>query len=257
MYQIALLTDLGQKDWFAAVMRSVILSINDKVRIIDITHEVSPQNSDEASFILWNAYRYFAAPTIFVVVVDPGVGSGRNMIAVKTGEHIILAPDNVSLDLVLHSFPVEEAVHVKDLRFFLDKVSSTFHGRDIMAPVAANLSKGVSLSEFGSPIHYGEVRSPLVNVSDDGQYEGFIIYVDRFGNLITNFLITRGLDCSITLNGTYTIPAISKTYADVPVNNVVAYRGSSGLLEIAVRNGSAKDQLKMNYQTPVRLSIGN
>ena len=255
MYQIALLTDFGQKDWYVPVMKSVILSINDKVRLIDVTHEVSPQNSNEAAFVLWNAYQQFAAPTIFVVVVDPGVGSERAIIAVKTDKHIIIAPDNVSLDLILSTEKIEQAVQVKNLKFFLDEVSETFHGRDIFAPVAANLSKGIALAEFGAAVNYPPIQSPLINADKKGQYEGFVIYIDRFGNLITNIKIPPAIDCEIVLNKEINIPKISKTYADVPIGNVVAYRGSSGLLEIAIRNGNAKKGLKMDYQTPVRLIL--
>lgn len=252
MNTIALLTDFGCKDWYVGVMKSVIIQINPDASIIDISHEITPQNITEASFVLWNAYDYFPEKTIFVCVVDPGVGSKRNIVAVQTAKHIFLAPDNGLLDLVLPEVKVKKAVAVENMDYFLNKISNTFHGRDIFAPVAAHLSNGLKLSKLGSTIDHPLNEKIFSTVKERGDYEGNIIYIDRYGNLITNLKMSKNIDVEVRINN-FTIRQISKTYADVEEGALLALTGSSGLLEISVRNGNAKKLLEADYNMSVFL----
>jgi S-adenosyl-L-methionine hydrolase (adenosine-forming) len=251
---IALITDFGTQDWYASVMKSVILSINPAARIIDVTHEIKPQHVPEAGFVLWNAYRWFTTKTVFVVVVDPEVGSDRKIIAVETDKHFIVAPDNGLLDLVLSEAKVEKAVIVENSQYFLDDICNTFHGRDIFAPVAAHITLKEKLKSFGSKIEMGEKKSPFIEVSNKGFYKGHVMYIDSFGNLITNIRAEGKLHGTIKMND-YLIPQLSKTFADVKQGEIVAYVGSSGLIEIAIRNGNAAKQLEADYLTKFSLQI--
>lgn len=256
MFPVALLTDFGNKDWYVPVMKSVIYSITPSVPIIDISHEVFSHGVDDASFVLWNAHRYFPQKTVFCVVIDPGVGTSRKIIAVETDKHILVAPDNGVLDTTLAEAEVKKIVEVKNLRFFLDEVSATFHGRDVFAPVAAHISKGEKLESFGEPIGIPDYRSPFyrIDASQSGHYIGKIIYVDKFGNLISNFRVKGKLQGKVILKDII-IPGISNTFADVEIGQLLAYVGSSGFLEIAVRNGSAREALGFNYSDGIELSI--
>jgi S-adenosylmethionine hydrolase len=251
---IALITDFGTQDWYAPVMKSVMLSVNPAARIIDVTHEIKPQHVAEAGFVLWNAYRWFATKTVFVVVVDPEVGSDRKIIAVQTDKHFIVAPDNGVLDLVLSETNVEKAVVVENSKYFLDDVCNTFHGRDIFAPVAAHITLKEKLKSFGSKLELSEKKSPFIEANDKGFYTGYVMYIDSFGNLITNIRAERKLIGTIKMND-YLIPQLSKTFADVKQGEIVAYVGSSGLVEIAIRNGNAAKKLEADYLTKFSLQI--
>ena len=256
MTPVALLTDFGNKDWYVPVMKSVIYSINPNVPIIDISHEVFSHGVDDAAFVLWNAHRYFQEKTVFCVVIDPGVGTSRRIIAVETDKHFLIAPDNGVLDMVLSEAEIKQIVEVKNLKFFLDDVSATFHGRDVFAPVAAHVSKGEALSSFGDSIKAPNYDSPFIrlNSSDSGEYSGKIIYIDKFGNLISNFRIYGKVSGRVKIKGSI-IPEISNTFGDVEIGQVLAYVGSSGFLEIAVRNNSAKQFLSAKYLEDIELII--
>lgn len=252
---IALITDFGTQDWYAPVMKSVILSINPKARIIDITHQIKPQHVAEAGFVLWNAYRWFPAKTVFVTVVDPEVGSSRKIIAVQTDKHILIAPDNGVFDLVLSEAVVKKCVAVENPDFFLKDVCNTFHGRDIFAPVAAHLTLHHKLKELGSKYQLTVPQNPFISVQEKGFYQGHVLYIDGFGNLITNLKTTDTLlQGSIKIND-YLIPHLSKTFSDVSAGEIVAYTGSSGLIEIAIRNGNAAEQLQADYLTKLSVTI--
>ncbi|MEX0811307.1 MAG: SAM-dependent chlorinase/fluorinase [Chitinophagales bacterium] len=253
---IALLTDFGNKDWYVPVMKSVIYSINPNVPIIDISHEVFSHGVDDAAFVLWNAHRYFPQKTVFCVVIDPGVGTLRKIIAVETEKHILVAPDNGVLDIVLSESKIIQMTEVKNVKFFLDEVSATFHGRDVFAPVAAHISKGEELRSFGDNISIPEYQSPFyrINAAENGHYLGKIIYIDKFGNLISNFMIKGKANGRVILNDII-IPQISNTFSDVEIGQVLAYVGSSGFLEIAIRNGSAKQILGLSYLDGIELTI--
>ncbi len=251
---IALLTDFGDKDWFVGVMKAVILGINPNVKIIDITHEISPQDVHQAGFVLWNAYKYFPDKTIFVCVVDPGVGSERKIIAVETKKYIFIAPDNGLLDFVLSEVDVLRAVHVENKDYFLESVSSTFHGRDIFAPVSAYISRGVDLSELGKEVKLGTLKEMFVKVSNVGDYEGEVIYIDRFGNLITNLMVSKEFDGEVRLKD-LVIGKISRTYSDVEIGQAVALIDSSGLIEIGIREDNASKILGVGRGEKVFLKV--
>lgn len=256
MTPIALLTDFGNKDWYVPVMKSVIYSINPNVPIIDISHEVFSYGVNDAAFVLWNAHKYFREKTVFCVVIDPGVGTSRRVIAVETDKHILIAPDNGVLDMVLAYSEIKQIVEVKNLKFFLDEVSATFHGRDVFAPVAAHISKGEALSSFGDSVSIPNYSSPFVEVDAhiEANYSGKIIYVDKFGNLISNFKMQGKANASVKINDLI-IPRISSTFSDVEIGKVLAYIGSSGLLEIAARNKSAKEILQASYLDDIHLHV--
>ena len=261
---ITLTTDFGYDDAYVAAVKGAILSINPEANIIDISHSIKPQNIIQAAFILSVAYRYFPKQTIHMAIVDPGVGSERRGIILKTPSALFVAPDNGILSYIIDDlFSVEsrslteqtqdlkeivfkkglEAAAITDPRFWRHPVSPTFHGRDIFAPVAAGLALGISLYEFGEKINSLHVL-PIVKPSLDseGNLVGRVLHVDRFGTLITNIRSNDlpGKDVVIEVAG-YCIQGISSYYAQN--EGVMAIVGSSGYLEVSLRDGSACDFL--------------
>jgi S-adenosylmethionine hydrolase len=261
---ITLTTDFGYDDAYVAAVKGAILSINPEANIIDISHSIKPQNILQAAFILSVAYRYFPKQTIHMAIVDPGVGSERQGIILKTPSSIFVAPDNGILSYIIDDlFSVEsctlteqthdlkeivfkkglEAAAITDPRFWRHPVSPTFHGRDIFAPVAAGLSLGISPYEFGEKINSLHVLSiPKPSLDPEGNLVGRVLHVDRFGNLITNIKSNDlpGKDVMIEVAG-YCIQGISDYYAQN--KGVMAIVGSSGYLEVSLREGSACDFL--------------
>lgn len=241
---ITLMTDFGLRDPFVGVMKGVILGICPQAKIVDITHEISPQDVKEACFALASAYRYFPEGTVHLVVVDPGVGSQRAIIAVQTTSAIFVAPDNGVLTAVLKHESILDLRRVTNEKYFLDRVSSTFHGRDIFAPVGAHLLNGVALEELGEKYHSPQLMHLRQAQREGGRIVGEIIHIDRFGNLITN--IEESEICYISrerlrvrLSGRE-IRGLSTSYADVPSGSPLAIIGSSLLLEISVNMGNAR-----------------
>ncbi|MBL7130358.1 MAG: SAM-dependent chlorinase/fluorinase [Candidatus Omnitrophica bacterium] len=242
---ITLLTDLGYKDNFVGVMKGIILGINPKVHIVDLCHEVEPQDITGAAFALKTAYKYFPKDTIHLVIIDPGVGSQRLPILVKTKDYYFIGPDNGVLSLALEEQEIESIIYLDNYEFHLRPVSNTFHARDIFAPVAVHLSKGISYQLFGKGIKdYKKIKLPKPIISSSS-IVGEIIYMDRFGNLFTN--ISQDLRNKIKRPRIKIkdklIRSIKSSYAQVKPNNLLAIWGSSGFLEIAVNLGSAKDKL--------------
>jgi S-adenosylmethionine hydrolase len=251
---IALLTDFGTKDYFVGAMKGAILSINPAAIVVDITHEIEPQNIKSAAFTLEACYRDFPAKTIFAAVVDPGVGSHRKAIAVATEKYCFVAPDNGLL-----SFVGDRRASVFELtekKYFAADVSRTFHGRDVFAPIAAHLSSGVEPQALGRKID-DFVRfeiSAARRVSDD-LIEAEIIHVDRFGNLITN-LKTKDWPgpLALEINGQI-IERRRNFYAEAEPGELFMIGGSAGFLEIAAAGNSASKLLKAENGRKVRLSI--
>jgi len=247
---IALLTDFGLLDPYVGVMKAVITSINPHALVVDITHAVEPQNVRHGGYLLWSAYRYFPHDTVFVAVVDPGVGSARRILGVRTPRGVFLAPDNMLLDFVLAEEPIMESVEVfqKGNPFTLAKVSSTFHGRDIFAPVAAHLSNGRKLTQVGRPVAIHRPDSPFVHVGKDQVSAGTVLHIDRFGNIVTNLRAESYEEASnavrgLTIGGRR-VYRWSETYAEAPEGTPCCILGSSGLVEISIRNDSAAKRLK-------------
>ena len=262
---ITLTTDFGLADAYVAVMKGVILGINPDTQIVDICHTIKPQDVTQASFILSTAHRFFPERTIHLVVVDPGVGSQRRAIILRTPSADFIAPDNGVLSYILHDFipiprqkpaeqeqmklPAElEAVTITNPEFWRSPVSPTFHGRDIFAPVAAHLSLGVPPADFGEKIT-SLTMLPLRQPSrkDDGSLAGNIIYIDHFGNLITSIrsedLPPQEETISIEVGG-QRIKGLSRTYAEG--TGLIALTGSSGYLEVSLKEGNARDFLNIN-----------
>jgi S-adenosylmethionine hydrolase len=254
MSLVVLLTDFGTRDYFVGVMRGVISQINPILRVIDLTHEIEPQNVRQAAFVLWASRRSFPEDSIFVCVVDPGVGSDRKVICGRIGGQIFLAPDNGLLDYVVAESKEIELYEVTNRKLFGSTVSSTFHGRDIMAPVAAHLSRGTKLNELGDRFNYRSVV-PFYRKLEKGKNNGEIVYRDRFGNVLTNFLWQDSL-----LSGTATINVKTKvitkfcrTYSEANPKTLACVKGSSGLVEIAVNSGDASKLLKSKIGQKVTL----
>jgi S-adenosylmethionine hydrolase len=256
---IALLTDLGTRDPFVGIMKGVILGINPSATIVDLGHDFAAGDVVSASFGLRMALPHFAGGTIFVVVVDPGVGTRRRAVAAEIAGRIVVAPDNGLMSWILRDHPPTAIVELTDPRFHLPKVSGTFHGRDVFAPVAAHLSRGVAITDLGSPVDaLVEIEIPETVVRPQSIH-GEVVYVDRFGNLITNIERasldgwlsgTTGGRISVQL-GSLDITGIDKAYGDVLPQHTVAVVGSSGFLEIGVNQGDAAEQLGMGVGFPV------
>jgi S-adenosyl-L-methionine hydrolase (adenosine-forming) len=184
---VALLTDFGHRDPFVGIMKGVMLGITPDLQLIDISHEITPQRIREAATVLSVSFPYFPPHTVFLVVVDPGVGGARRPIVVETAEHVFVAPDNGVLGPVLDQAEVRRVIHATEARYFRQPISHTFHGRDVFAPLAAWLSHGVEARAMGAAIDdYTRLELPRPLIQTDGRIEGEVLYQDRFGNLITN-----------------------------------------------------------------------
>ena len=261
---VTLTTDFGD-DFYVASMKGVILSVHPSITVTDISHFISPQNIHEAAFIIGMTYRYFPEGTIHVVVVDPGVGSNRKALILSTPHAVFVAPDNGVLSYIIDEYrhgktsfshsgepvtgrrklpPGLTAVHVTNSQFWRREVSPTFHGRDIFAPVAAHLAGGVPLHRFGKQIDYLNVF-PVTHtrIDGDGIVTGHVLYVDRFGNLITDIKVkdlrTGVLEVRI---GNSCIRGLNNYYAEK--EGLIALPCSSGHLEIALTNGNASSFLE-------------
>ncbi len=254
MNTIALITDFGQQDGYVGIMKGVIRQINQRADIIDISHDIPPQDTLAAAFVLWNAYKYFPEQTIFVCVVDPGVGSDRDIILIKSNKYLFLAPDNGLLDYVMSDFSDEmEVYRLNNAAYFLPEVSSTFHGRDIFSPVAAHLSRGEHALTLGERIHAQIPQSPFYKITHTGNFSGVVIYIDTFGNMITSLELPRGVKGTASIKKNEI--AITSTYSLSPPGELIALRGSHGLLELAVNQGSAAQILKVNYGESVNVYV--
>ena len=272
---ITLTTDFGLSDAYVAAMKGVILDINPEAKLIDICHTIKPQNISQAAFVLGTAYQFFPPKTIHVVVVDPGVGTERRAIILRTPSADFVAPDNGVLSYVIQSStkPAGDIIHRQQVelepelkaivltkpRFWRSSVSSTFHGRDIFAPVAARLSLGFLLEDFGKAIT-SVVMLPLPQPyqASDASLVGHILHIDGFGNLITNI---KGDDLpqpkpSITIEvGNQLIRGLSRTY--VEGGELLALVGSSGYLEVSLKGGSAHGLLNADVGDEIRIRQGD
>ncbi|MCM8787922.1 MAG: SAM-dependent chlorinase/fluorinase [Candidatus Omnitrophica bacterium] len=241
---ISLLTDFGLKDNFVGVVKAVILSINKDVEIVDITHQILRHNIYEASFLLLNSFRFFPKGTIFLVVVDPGVGSSRYPIAIKTRNYYFVGPDNGVLSLAAEKDFIEKIVILEDEKYFLKNISSTFHARDIFAPVAAYISKKIPINKFGKKLDtIKKIEIPSIKMTKDFIYAK-IIYQDNFGNLVTNLKkvelleFLKNADFVAILNNKR-IYKIYNCYSQAKDSEPFFIEGSFSFLEIAIKNKSA------------------
>ena len=254
---IALLTDFGTSDHYAGAMKGVALGICPDATLVDITHDITAHDVLGGALELAAAYRYFPAGTIFLVVVDPGVGSARRGIAAEAGDFTFVAPDNGVLTAVLDEHPARRVVELTARKYARPTVSRTFEGRDRFAPAAAWLAKGIDLGALGrsaGAIQRLDIPRPML-VGD--RIDGQVLRVDRFGNLITNvdhkaFAALAGGPLDIRI-GLHTVSRVVSTYADALPGEVCALFGSTDHLEVAVNGASAADALELHRGAPVHV----
>ncbi len=241
---ITLITDFGLQDSFVGVMKGVIYSINPVVKIVDINHNILRHNIQECAINIKNSYSYFPEGTVHLAVVDPGVGTVRHPLIVKTKHHFFVGPDNGIFSYIYENEDCSVYKITSD-DYFLDAVSSTFHGRDIFSPVAANLSINHKPEKFGNVISEYvsiELKRPK---RDNNNIFGEIIYVDTFGNMMTNIENKEVNHCDEIFVNEISIGTLSASYADGEPDKLIAIHGSNGTVEIAINQANAADRFKV------------
>jgi S-adenosylmethionine hydrolase len=255
---IALLTDFGTRDHYAGTMKGVVLGICPDATIVDISHDIPPHDVQTGALELAASYRYFPTGTVFLTVVDPGVGSARRGIAADAGDYKFVAPDNGVLTVVLDEHPPKRVVELTERKYARPTVSRTFEGRDRFAPAAAWLAKGIEVTAMGRPAGaIARLEMPQPRVSDD-DVEGEVLRVDRFGNLITNidrktFEKLSGAPLDIHV-GERQVSKVVTTYADASAGEVCALFGSTDHLEIAANGASAAEALGLGRGAAVHIA---
>lgn len=256
MKVITLTTDFGTRDWFVGTVKGVILGIQPAATIVDISHEIPPGDIPAGAYVLAAAAGCFPAGTVHVAVVDPGVGSSRGAIAVRTARHTFVGPDNGLLSWALAKEEVQEIVRLENRQFFRKDVSRTFHARDLFAPVAAHLSQGVPVAELGSRISKIEPLQAPPFAQEAGAWKGVVCYIDRFGNAITNLpndlpIFREPERVRIRVGGSRTRIPLCEYYRAVAPGKPLGILGSNGTLEIAVCEGNASEALRLSVRDPV------
>lgn len=255
---ITLLTDFGESEYVGA-MKGVILKISPRTQIVDLTHQISPQNIVQAAYILQSSYSFFPAETIHLVVVDPGVGTARKIILLKTQKYYFLGPDNGVFSLL--SEKVKKIIWVRNKKYFAQNISSTFHGRDIFAPVAAHLSAGEPVEKFGPELQKYQ-KLPLLPPPGKKQIKVSILHFDRFGNVSLNIphsfyqKYLQGKKFKLQI-GPWEFDKVYQTYSQVEKGTPLLLFGSSNFLEIAVREGNAQKFFNLSFQHTFPLKIEN
>ena len=257
---VALLTDFGTRDHYVGTMKGVILGICPGATLVDLSHEIDPQDVAGAALELAAACRFFAPGTIFLTVVDPGVGSSRRAVAAASGGFRFVAPDNGVLSAAFDAAPPERIVELTNPRYAAPVVSRTFEGRDRFAPAAGWLAAGVDLAELGSPVDgIARLDLPRPRATAEG-VEGEVVRVDRFGNLITNIdgpmlaALAPAGGMIVEVAG-HRVPGMVGTYAEAGAGAVCALVGSSGTLEVAVNRGSAAAVFGVGRGAAVRVRM--
>jgi len=252
---ITLTTDFGQEDGYAGAVKGVLLKINPRMKIIDVTHEVSCFNILEGALVLNSFYQFFPKGTIHLAVVDPGVGGKRKGITIMTDSYFFIGPDNGIFSFIFEKEKIRQMVDLTNSKYFLHKPSFTFHARDIFAPVSAYVSLGVELKEFGpSTKECYKLKLPQP-VYKKSKLTGEIIYIDRFGNLVSNIsydLIEGAKQIRIKI-GRQKIDHLSRFYEEEKERKLIALIGSNNFVEIAVNQGSAQKLLKAKVGDKVRI----
>ena len=260
---VTLTTDFGTSDHFVGVMKGVIININPDVELVDLCHNVNSYDVFDAAFTLAQSYRYFPSDTIHLVVIDPGVGTARRPILARTLEYKFVAPDNGVLSLIYEREETVEVRHITADHYFLNPVSSTFHARDIFAPVVGWLSKGVEVDKFGDPItDYAKFASPKPKQVSENLVKGVTIKVDKFGNLITNItpqdvpqlFSDNPPPFKIVINS-QEVTRLNLAYSMGKPSEIFAIVGSSGFLEICTNRGSAAKALNVTRGAEVGVMI--
>ncbi len=257
MFTITFTTDFGLKDPYVAEMKGVILTLNPKATIIDITHDIEKFNIKMAAFLLASAAQYFPKDTVHLAVVDPGVGTDRRAIFIQTKKAFFVGPDNGILILAAQSQGIEHIYELSNPNLMLPQASGTFHGRDIFAPAAAYVDKGRKLSDFGPEIINPVLPSFLEVKQIKGVLLGEVIYIDGFGNIITSIKGEDMLDSKI-INLCLTEVSVKakfvKAYADAKPNNPIVLIGSSGFVEIALNQGSAASKFNVKVGDKIKVT---
>jgi S-adenosyl-L-methionine hydrolase (adenosine-forming) len=256
---IALLSDFGARDHYAGTMKGVMLGICPDVTLVDITHDITPHDVLEGSLQLAASFKYFPPGSIFVAVVDPGVGSVRRGIAAEAGDYRFVGPDNGVLTAAFREMPPKRVVELTERRYARPTVSRTFEGRDRFAPAAAWLAKGIQLSALGRTITtYQQVEIPQVEMSET-RLHGVVLLADRFGNLVSNIdrrtfeAFTRTQPVSLSVAG-HPIAGVVATYSDIRNGEVCALFGSTDHLEFAINGGSAASALSVDRGAAVEIT---
>lgn len=255
---VTLLTDFGLADAYVGAMKGVMLGIAPGAGLVDISHQVPPQDVAAGAFLLSSAYRFFPPGTVHLAVVDPGVGSARRGIVVETAEYRFVGPDNGLFSPVYEAGDVRQVVEIRNPDLCRSEVSATFHGRDVFAPAAAHLCRGTPVGAFGPPVP-DPVRLDLWSArTGAGEIAGRIVHVDHFGNGVTNLSRGRveaaaeGRRVRVRVGG-HTFDRLCRTYADVPAGKALALYGSQDTLEVSVNGGSAADALGIRRGDEVRV----
>ena len=256
---ITLTTDFGVQDHYVGAMKAVLLSISEKARLVDISHQIPPQDIMAGAWVVRNSAMLFPPNTVHLVVVDPGVGTNRKPIAIRIKDQYLVGPDNGIFSLITDQYDYK-GVELTNPDFWRADQSSTFHGRDIFAPVAAHLSNGVKMSELGQPIEKLETYRWAVPISDRDGVQGWVVHIDHFGNLISNIPESMirdavgGGDLKIYVGNTI-FDTVVNTFGDVPDGEPAAYIGSSGVLEIAINKGDAREMLGVEKGAQISIVV--
>ena len=256
---IALLSDFGSRDHYAGTMKGVMMGICPELTLVDITHEIRPHDVLEGALQLAATYRYFPAGTIFLAVVDPGVGSARRGIAAEAGTYRFVAPDNGLLTAVFRETPAKKVVELTERRYARPTVSRTFEGRDRFAPAAAWLARGTQLAALGRALPACHQLDIPVPEETAAALRGVVLIVDRFGNLVSNIdrrtfeAFSSARPVTLTVGG-HGIAGVVATYADIRPGEVCALFGSTDHLEVAVNGGSAEAVLALSRGAPLEIT---
>ncbi len=258
---ITLTTDFGHSDPYVAMMKGVVFSINPRARIVDITHKIRTGSIEQGGWIIRDTFQFFPEGTVHIGVIDPGVGGKRRPVAVSVREHFFVGPDNGLFWPVIEGEEDPLVIHITEERYLMRKVSSTFHGRDIFAPVGAYITRGVDIFSFGKKIH-DPVRAFLKEpYMKEGRLMGEVTRADNFGNLITNVpgeeikSFTQKENFFISIGG-LVLDSLNSTYCEVPRGKPLALIGSSGYLEIAFNMASAERELGGKCGPGTKVVIG-
>ena len=269
IHVIALLTDFGLRDGYIGALKGVMLGIDPQVHLIDITHDILPQDIAAAAWVLRTSYRYFPMGTVYTCVVDPGVGSTRRPIAMHAGDWFFVGPDNGLFSYILTEQTIDEAVVLSNPVYHLPQVSATFQGRDLFAPVAAHLARGVALRDLGMPIDPSSLKFLDFKHASrhNGLVEAQIVYIDHFGNLITNIpasMVTDLFSCA-SIQLTISVRKIIVTqrrrfFADNNAQGELAahpfvYVDSADYIGVAIQNGNAATTLDVHIGDAVTLAL--
>jgi len=252
---VTLLTDFGLQDHFVAAVKGVMLSLNPDLMLVDISHLVPPQDIFTGAFILGQSCYCYPQGSVHLAVVDPGVGTARKALAAYAGGHYFVAPDNGILTYALAGQDFQ-AYEITAEHYFRKPVSTTFHGRDVFAPIAAWITRGIPLHQIGTPLaNPVRLKLPALTRVKDALIQGCVLAVDRFGNLITNLMPADLPKSYKILAGQREIVNLRETYAEGMPGEVFAVSGSTGYLEIAMKDGSAASALNMKSGAPIGVVI--